>query len=136
MATPALTVAQWLRSSSSCNAASWRRDELVDRDVGVGEAPVVGGDALGYESADRVVDVPYVDIHACDDAIAADPEGDQLARRGIPAKDDPVLVAREAGVLHPDVVGMLTLVYSAHDTEHNDAVVLAEILRRGIPKSP
>ncbi|MGH3021909.1 MAG: DUF488 domain-containing protein [Gaiellaceae bacterium] len=27
--------------------------------------------------------------------------------------------------------GTLTLVYSARDTEHNDAVVLAEILRRG-----
>ncbi len=31
--------------------------------------------------------------------------------------------------------GTLTLVYSAHDTEHNDAVVLAEVLRRGLPKS-
>ena len=31
--------------------------------------------------------------------------------------------------------GRLTLVYSAHDTEHNDAVVLAEILRRGLPKT-
>jgi uncharacterized protein YeaO (DUF488 family) len=29
--------------------------------------------------------------------------------------------------------GPLTLVYSAHDVEHNDAVVLAEILRRGLP---
>jgi uncharacterized protein YeaO (DUF488 family) len=29
--------------------------------------------------------------------------------------------------------GPLTLVYSAHDIEHNDAVVLAEILRRGLP---
>ena len=28
----------------------------------------------------------------------------------------------------------LTLIYSAHDTEHNDAVVLAEVLRRGLPK--
>lgn len=28
--------------------------------------------------------------------------------------------------------GTLTLVYSAHDTEHNDAVVLAEVLRRGL----
>ena len=27
----------------------------------------------------------------------------------------------------------LTLVYSAHDREHNDAVVLAEVLRRGLP---
>jgi len=29
--------------------------------------------------------------------------------------------------------GTVTLVYSAHDTEHNDAVVLAEILRHGLP---
>jgi uncharacterized protein YeaO (DUF488 family) len=29
--------------------------------------------------------------------------------------------------------GTLTLVYSAHDTEHNDAVVLAAVLRRGLP---
>ena len=29
--------------------------------------------------------------------------------------------------------GAVTLVYSAHDTEHNDAVVLAEVLRRGLP---
>jgi uncharacterized protein YeaO (DUF488 family) len=31
--------------------------------------------------------------------------------------------------------GTLTLVYSAHDSEHNDAVVLAEVLRRGLPTS-
>ena len=30
--------------------------------------------------------------------------------------------------------GTLTLVYSARDAEHNDAVVLAEVLRRGLPK--
>lgn len=30
--------------------------------------------------------------------------------------------------------GTLTLVYSARDSEHNDAVVLAGILRRGLPK--
>jgi uncharacterized protein YeaO (DUF488 family) len=30
--------------------------------------------------------------------------------------------------------GTLTLVYSAHDTDHNDAVVLADVLRRGLPK--
>jgi uncharacterized protein YeaO (DUF488 family) len=29
--------------------------------------------------------------------------------------------------------GTLTLVHSARDTEHNDAVVLAEVLRRGLP---
>ena len=32
-------------------------------------------------------------------------------------------------------IGTLTLVYSAHDNEHNDAVVLAEVLRRGLPSS-
>jgi uncharacterized protein YeaO (DUF488 family) len=32
-------------------------------------------------------------------------------------------------------LGTLTLVYSARDTEHNDAVVLAEVLRRGLPSS-
>jgi uncharacterized protein YeaO (DUF488 family) len=31
--------------------------------------------------------------------------------------------------------GTLTLVYSAGDSEHNDAVVLAEVLRRGLPSS-
>lgn len=31
--------------------------------------------------------------------------------------------------------GTLTLVYSARDTEHNDAVVLAEVLRRGLPNT-
>lgn len=30
--------------------------------------------------------------------------------------------------------GTLTLVYGARDTEHNDAVVLADVLRRGIRK--
>jgi uncharacterized protein YeaO (DUF488 family) len=29
--------------------------------------------------------------------------------------------------------GRITLVYSARDTDHNDAVVLAEVLRRGLP---
>src|SRR4051794_1239323 len=31
--------------------------------------------------------------------------------------------------------GTLTLVYSAHDRDHTDAVVLAEVLRRGLPAS-
>jgi uncharacterized protein YeaO (DUF488 family) len=31
--------------------------------------------------------------------------------------------------------GTLTLVYSARDSEHNDAVVLAEVLRRGLPRA-
>jgi uncharacterized protein YeaO (DUF488 family) len=30
--------------------------------------------------------------------------------------------------------GTLTLVYSAHDEQHNDAVVLSEVLLRGLPK--
>jgi uncharacterized protein YeaO (DUF488 family) len=29
----------------------------------------------------------------------------------------------------------LTLVYSARDTEYNDAVVLAEVLRHGLPRA-
>jgi uncharacterized protein YeaO (DUF488 family) len=32
-------------------------------------------------------------------------------------------------------IGTLTLVYSAHDSDHNDAVVLADVLRRGLTKS-
>jgi uncharacterized protein YeaO (DUF488 family) len=31
--------------------------------------------------------------------------------------------------------GTLTLIYAAHDTEHNDAVVLAEVLRHGVPSN-
>jgi uncharacterized protein YeaO (DUF488 family) len=31
--------------------------------------------------------------------------------------------------------GTVTLVYAAHDTQYNDAVVLAEVLRRGLPKA-
>jgi uncharacterized protein YeaO (DUF488 family) len=30
--------------------------------------------------------------------------------------------------------GALTLVYAAHDSEHNDAVVLAAVLRQGLPR--
>jgi uncharacterized protein YeaO (DUF488 family) len=30
--------------------------------------------------------------------------------------------------------GTLTLVYAARDSEHNDAVVLAEVLRHGLPR--
>ena len=33
-------------------------------------------------------------------------------------------------------LGTLTLVYAAHDEEHNDAVVLLDVLRRGLPKHP
>lgn len=31
--------------------------------------------------------------------------------------------------------GPVTLVYGARDSEHNEAVVLAEVLRRGLPKA-
>jgi uncharacterized protein YeaO (DUF488 family) len=31
--------------------------------------------------------------------------------------------------------GALTLVYGARDSEHNDAVVLAQVLRHGLPKA-
>jgi uncharacterized protein YeaO (DUF488 family) len=31
--------------------------------------------------------------------------------------------------------GTLTLVYGARDSEHNEAVVLAHVLRRGLPKT-
>jgi uncharacterized protein YeaO (DUF488 family) len=33
-------------------------------------------------------------------------------------------------------IGRLTLVHAARDTEHNDAVVLAAVLRRGLPATP
>ena len=42
---------------------------------------------------------------------------------------------RIAGLRRRAREGTLTLVYSARDTEHNDAVVLAEVLRRGLPRS-
>ncbi|MEZ5154477.1 MAG: DUF488 family protein [Solirubrobacterales bacterium] len=32
--------------------------------------------------------------------------------------------------------GRLTLVYAASDSEHNNAVVLADVLRRGLPRNP
>jgi uncharacterized protein YeaO (DUF488 family) len=40
---------------------------------------------------------------------------------------------RLAGLRRRARKGTVTLVYSAHDTEHSDAVVLAEVLRRGLP---
>jgi uncharacterized protein YeaO (DUF488 family) len=42
---------------------------------------------------------------------------------------------RLTGLRRRATSGTLTLVYSARDTEHNDAVVLAEVLRRGLPKA-
>jgi uncharacterized protein YeaO (DUF488 family) len=38
-----------------------------------------------------------------------------------------------AGLRRVARAGTITLVYSAHDSQHNDAVVLAEVLRRGLP---
>ncbi len=43
--------------------------------------------------------------------------------------------SRLAGLRRRAREGTLTLVYSARDAEHNDAVVLAEVLRRGLPGS-
>lgn len=40
---------------------------------------------------------------------------------------------RIAGLRRRAREGTITLVYSAHDAEHNDAVVLAAVLRRGLP---
>ena len=67
-----------------------RRDEVLERDVGIGEAPVIDRDALADEPLDRVGDVPDVDVHAGHDAIVGEPEGDELAARGIAAEDDAV----------------------------------------------
>jgi uncharacterized protein YeaO (DUF488 family) len=39
-----------------------------------------------------------------------------------------------AGLRRRARAGTLTLVYSARDTEHNDAVVLVRALRRGLPR--
>jgi uncharacterized protein YeaO (DUF488 family) len=40
---------------------------------------------------------------------------------------------RIAGLRKRAREGTVTLVYAAKDTEHNDAVVLAEVVRRGLP---
>jgi uncharacterized protein YeaO (DUF488 family) len=42
--------------------------------------------------------------------------------------------ARLAKLRRRAKAGTVTLVYSAHDSEHNDAVVLAEVLRRGLAR--
>jgi uncharacterized protein YeaO (DUF488 family) len=42
---------------------------------------------------------------------------------------------RLAGLRRRAREGRLTLVYAAHDTEHNNAVVLAEVLRSGLPRA-
>ena len=106
------SVSSQIETPASCScleavhAALPSRDggEFLERHVGVGEAPVVDGDALADEALDRVGDVPDVDVHAGHDAIAGEPEGDELAARGIAAEDDAVPVAGEARVLHADVV--------------------------------
>ncbi len=41
--------------------------------------------------------------------------------------------SRLSALRHRAREGTLTLVYAARDTEHNDAIVLAEVLRRGLP---
>src|SRR5918997_2184442 len=91
--------ARWTRrrrgghGDGSSHTALRRRDEAVDWDIGVSEATVVDLDALPDETLDRVVDVPHVDVHAGDDAVVADPEGDELAARGIAAEHHAVPVA-------------------------------------------
>ncbi|MGI8904386.1 MAG: DUF488 domain-containing protein [Solirubrobacteraceae bacterium] len=40
---------------------------------------------------------------------------------------------RLTALRHRASTGTLTLVYGARDSEHNEAVVLAEVLRRGLP---
>jgi uncharacterized protein YeaO (DUF488 family) len=40
---------------------------------------------------------------------------------------------RIAGLRRQAREGTVTLVYASKDTEHNDAVVLAEVVRRGLP---
>jgi uncharacterized protein YeaO (DUF488 family) len=42
--------------------------------------------------------------------------------------------SRLAALRRRATAGTVTLVYSARDGEHNDAVVLAEVLRRGLPR--
>ena len=49
-------------------------------------------------------DVPHVEVHAGHDPVPGQPEGDELAARGIAAKDDAVPRPRKAGVLHAGVV--------------------------------
>ena len=44
--------------------------------------------------------------------------------------------ARLAALRRHARTGTVTLVYAAQDTEHNGAVVLAEVLRRGLPRCP
>src|SRR5439155_4444821 len=72
--------------------------------TGMGEAAVVDRHALADEGLDGLGDVPDVDVHACDHAVADKPEGDELPARGIAAHDDPVPGAGVARVLHADVV--------------------------------
>ena len=56
------------------------------------------------EPPDRVVTSQTLTFMPADDAVSGEPEGDELAARGIAAEDDPVPGAGEAGVLHADVV--------------------------------
>src|SRR3954471_2831568 len=79
-------------------------DELLERDFGVAEARPVDGPATADQVLDRVDDVPDVDVHARGDDAVAQPEGDELARGGIPAEDHLLVARGEPRVLHADVV--------------------------------
>src|SRR5436305_9419825 len=85
-------------------AGGSRGRELGQWHVGIGEPAVVDGRAGADELLDVLRDVPDVDVHAGDDAVARQPERDELAPGGVAAEDDAVPAAREAGVLHADLV--------------------------------
>ena len=83
---------------------------------------ILHGHALADQSLNRVGDVPDVHVHARHDVISGEPEGDELAARGIASEHDAVPVVGEAGVLHADVVligeEVRHAVVGVHVTEH------------------
>ena len=78
------------RSAIGISGSARRRD--VDR--------LAGSDQV----ADRVVDVPHVDVHPGDHPPFRQPEGDELAGAEIAADHDHLDPEGEAAVLHADVV--------------------------------
>ena len=77
------------RAPVSALARGGRGRHLLERHVGVGEPLAVDRRAATRTSAwIGSLDVPDVDVHAGDDALAAQPEGDELARRRVAAEDD------------------------------------------------
>ena len=80
------------------------RDERGERHVGVGQPRIVDRRPGAEQRLDVVADVPQIDVHAREQRVPAQPEGDELAARGVAAEDDAVPVGGVAAVLHPDVV--------------------------------